>query len=52
MADAIYGGTAIEATQKDYGETAAKQGYQRQRSHGGVYEMSISIFATIRVWRN
>ena len=52
MADAIYGGATIEATQNDYGETAAKQGYQRQLSHDGVYEMSISSFATIRVGHN
>lgn len=52
VADAIYGGVDIEVTQNDYGETAAKQGYQRQLSHGGVYEMSISSFATIRVGRN
>ena len=52
VADAIYGGVDIEATQNDYGETAAKQGYQRQLSHDGVYEMSISSFATIRVGHN
>lgn len=52
VAEAIYGGVDIEATQNDYGETAAKQGYQRQLSHGGVYEMSISSFATIRVGHN
>ena len=52
VADAIYGGVDIEATKNDYGETAAKQGYQRQLSHEGVYEMSISSFATIRVGHN
>ena len=54
MADAIYGGATIEATQNDTVRQlqSTLTGYQRQLSHDGVYEMSISSFATIRVGHN
>ena len=42
MADAIYGGATIEATQNDMVRQlqSTMKGYQRQLSHDGVYAVA------------